>query len=94
MTKLEILKSVDKAFTSEVLDKFYSITLSKHNRVSIQGDYSSGTMQYVNEAFGLSMADWEIRGNGYINLDIDGSTENKIFMFNEEQIRLSITLTD
>jgi hypothetical protein len=94
MTKLEILKSVDKAFTSDVLDSFYSVSIRSGNEVSLQGKYNPEIMKKVSNAFGLSMNEWSISDGGYVELKIDGSIENKIFMVNEEQLMLTITLTN
>lgn len=94
MTKLQLLKSVEKALCSDILDSFYSVRISGLRDVELQGRYKPYTMEYVNKAFGLSMSDWSISDGGYIQLEIDGSTENKIFMVNEEQLILRITLTN
>lgn len=51
-------------------------------------------MKKVSNAFGLSMNEWSISDGGYVELKIDGSIENKIFMVNEEQLMLTITLTN
>ena len=46
MTKLEILKSVDKAFTSEVLDKFYSVDITSE-KARLQGCYRTQIMMDI-----------------------------------------------
>lgn len=92
MTKLEILKSVDKAFTSEVLNKFYSVDISSE-KTRLQGYYRPQIMMDINESFGLNMRDWEITPSGYIVLEID-QTDKKIFNINGTSIDIRIVLTN
>ena len=95
MTKLEVLKSVEKALTSEVLDSFYSVTINDHNSITLQGFYKPYTMRNINEAFSLvDMSDWSISSSGYVELEIDGSNDDKSFIVNGEQIKLRIVLTN
>ena len=94
MTKLEILKSVDKVLTSDVLDSFYSISFRNGNNVTLQGKYHPETMKKVNNAFGLDMTDWSVSQGGYMNLHIDGSSDVKRFIVDEERIDVEITLTN
>jgi len=95
MTKLEVLKSVEKALTSEVLDSFYSVTINDHNSITLQGFYKPYTMRSINEAFSLvDMSDWSISSSGYVELEIDNSNDDKNFIVNGEQIKLRIVLTN
>ena len=95
MTKLEVLKSVEKALTSEVLDSFYSITINDHNSITLQGFYKPYTMRNINEAFSLvDMSDWSISSSGYVELEIDNSNDDKRFIVDGEQIKLRIVLTN
>jgi len=95
MTKLEVLKSVEKALTSEVLDSFYSVTINDHNSITLQGFYKPYTMRNINEAFSLvDMSDWSISSSGYVELEIDNSNDDKRFIVDGEQIKLRIVLTN
>ena len=92
MTKLEILKSVDKAFTSEVLNKFYSVDITT-DKIRLQGYYRPQIMSDINKSFDLDMRDWEITPSGYIVLELD-QTDKKIFNINGTPIDIRIVLTD
>jgi len=95
MTKLEVLKSVEKALTSEVLDSFYSVTINDHNSITLQGFYKPYTMRNINEAFSLvDMSDWSISSSGYVELEIENSNDDKRFIVDGEQIKLRIVLTN
>ena len=93
MTKLEILKSIDKAFTSEVLNKFYSVDITSHERARLQGCYRPQIMIDINKSLGLDMRDWEVTPSGYIVLELD-QTDKKIFNINGTPIDIRIVLTD
>ena len=92
MTKLEILKSVDKAFTSEVLDKFYSVDITSE-KARLQGCYRTQIMMDINKSLGLDVRDWEITRSGYIVLELD-QTGKKLFNINGTPIDIRIVLTD
>lgn len=91
MTKLEILESIDKAFTSEVLNEFYSVDITSE-KVRLQGYYRPQIMMDINESLGLDMKDWEFSNSGYIILELD-QTGKKIFNINGTSIDIRIVLT-
>jgi len=92
MKTLEIMKAVDKALTSSVLEKFYSISVLSGDEVKLQGCYRPYLMEEVNKAFGLEMRDWHISQGGYIILEINQEGK-KLFNIDGTPINIRFCLT-
>jgi hypothetical protein len=87
-TKLTIFKALNKAFTTELVDKFYSISL-RNNEISLQGRFSQISIKDINNAIGTNSNDWSVKDSGYIEINL----KEDFLIVDGKQIKIEITLT-
>ena len=68
-TKLTIFKALNKAFTTELVNKFYSISL-RDKEISLQGRFSQISINNINSTIGTTSNDWNVKDSGYIEINL------------------------
>jgi hypothetical protein len=86
MTKIEIITNLDRVLTTEILDKFYSVSITdyscsnENNRATlrIQADYSSDLVFKLNKLLNIdedskedNAPKWIVGNSGYLHLATD-----------------------
>jgi hypothetical protein len=87
-TKLTIFKALNKAFTTELVDKFYSISL-RDKEISLQGRFSQISINNINSTIGTTSNDWNVKDSGYIEINL----KEDFLIVDGKQIKIEITLT-
>ena len=88
ITKLEIFKALNVAFTTKLVDKFYSISL-RNKQIALQGRFSEISVKEINHTISTTSKDWSVSDSGYIETNL----KKDFFIVNGEQIQIEITLT-
>lgn len=101
MTKIEIIQTLDKVLSTEILDKFYSISITDYDcsrdgdraALRIQADYTSDLVFKLNkvlhideESTDADAPKWIVGNSGYLHL------ATKINGTPSRTVKLAITL--
>ena len=93
-TKLAIMEQLDLVLTSELLEKFYVISLNSYS-VSLQGIFSEIEVLDINDRLGIAGERcklWGVSRGGYVELSM--CSDSSLFQVNGKPYALNITLTN